>query len=43
MLVGLALAVSLGYLIAKTPLLEDVLSPVIVAFNRLRGSLCPLL
>jgi NitT/TauT family transport system permease protein len=29
--VGLALAVSLGYLIAKTPLLEDFLSPIIVA------------
>ena len=31
LLVGLALAVSLGYLIAKTPLLEDFLSPIIVA------------
>ncbi len=29
--VGLAFGVSLGYLIAKTPLLEDFLSPVIVA------------
>jgi len=31
LLVGLALAISLGYLIAKTPLLEDFLSPIIVA------------
>jgi NitT/TauT family transport system permease protein len=31
LLVGLILAVSLGYMIAKTPLLEDFLSPIIVA------------
>jgi len=31
LLVGLILAVSLGYLIAKTPVLEDFLSPIIVA------------
>jgi NitT/TauT family transport system permease protein len=31
LLVGLTLGVSLGYLIAKTPFLEDFLSPIIVA------------
>jgi len=33
LVVGLVLAVVLGYLIAKQPLLEDLLSPVIVGFQ----------